>query len=48
MSNLVVITFDNEAEAGKVRESIRRLEHGGRKELHRRTVAVCWQLPEAS
>ena len=29
MSNLVVITFDNETEAGKVREAISRLEHGG-------------------
>ena len=29
MSNLVVITFDNEEEAGKVREAIRQQEKGG-------------------
>jgi uncharacterized membrane protein len=40
MSNLVVITFDNEAEAGKVRESIRRLEHGGLISLDDSAVVV--------
>jgi uncharacterized membrane protein len=40
MSNLVVITFDNEAEAGKVREAIRRLEHGGQISLDDSAVIV--------
>jgi uncharacterized membrane protein len=40
MSNLVVITFDNEEEAGKVREAIRRLEHGGLISLDDSAVVV--------
>ena len=40
MSNLVVITFDNEEEAGKVRESIRQQEKGGRIKLDDSAVVV--------
>jgi len=29
VSNVIVITFDNEEEAGKVRDSIKQMEHGG-------------------
>lgn len=40
MSNLVVITFDNEEEAGKVREAVRRMEHGGLISLDDSAVVV--------
>lgn len=40
MSNLVVITFDNMEEAGKVRESIRQQEKGGRISLDDSAVVV--------
>ena len=40
MSNLVVITFDNEEEAGKVRESIRQQEKGGRIKLDDSAVVI--------
>jgi uncharacterized membrane protein len=40
MSNLVVITFDNAEEAGRVRESLRSLEHAGRLSLDDSAVVV--------
>jgi uncharacterized membrane protein len=40
MSNLIVIIFDNEAEAGKVREAIRKLEHQGLISLDDSAVVV--------
>jgi uncharacterized membrane protein len=40
MSNLVVITFDNAEEAGKVRESLRSLEHQGLLSLDDSAVVV--------
>ena len=40
MSNLVVITFDNEEEAGKVRHAISQLQHGGRISLDDSAVVV--------
>jgi uncharacterized membrane protein len=40
MSNLIVITFDNMEEAGKVRESIRQQEKGGRIRLDDSAVVV--------
>ena len=40
MSNLVVITFDNAEEAGKVREAIRQQEKGGRIKLDDSAVVV--------
>lgn len=40
MSQLVVITFDNEAEAGKVRDAVARLERGGSISLDDSAIVV--------
>ncbi len=40
MSNIIVITFDNSDEAGKVRESLRKIEHGGYLNLDDSAVIV--------
>lgn len=40
MSNLVVITFDNEEEAGKVREAVRKLQHQSLLKLDDSAVVV--------
>ncbi len=40
MSNIIVITFDNEEEAGKVRESLEKIEHGGYISLDDSAVVV--------
>lgn len=40
MSTIIVITFDNSEEAGKVRESLRQIEHGGYLNLDDSAVIV--------
>jgi uncharacterized membrane protein len=40
MSNLIVITFDNEEEAGKVRDTVRQLQHQGLLSLDDSAVVV--------
>lgn len=40
MSNIIVITFDNSDEAGEVRESLKKLEHGGYLNLDDSAVVV--------
>lgn len=40
MSNIIVITFDNSDEAGEVRDSLKKLEHGGYLNLDDSAVVV--------